>query len=41
MYFVDQVFYLGYSIKRFLYTAGKTDPLDSIKDKESSPQAWG
>lgn len=35
------IFYIKYIIKNVVYSSGKVFPTNSIKDKQSSPQAWG
>lgn len=35
------IFYREINIKQLICVAGKTIPIDNIKGKESSPQAWG
>ncbi len=41
MFFKYFVFYVNYIIKDILYVDGKFTPIHSIKDKQSSPHAWG
>lgn len=41
MFLKDLVFYAKRIIKNVLYGDGKIFPINSIKDKQSSPHAWG